>query len=93
MNRLEALQHQLGVNAEDIVRATRALEFAQRRKKSLEEQLVHATSETPVFSDRNATCKTCGADVRTEALFTAHYVITDWRYPNLGECPTKNVSL
>lgn len=34
-------------------------------------------------------CSLCRADISTEYLFAAHFVVTDLRYLNLGECPAR----
>lgn len=34
-------------------------------------------------------CSTCGEHLKTEADFAKHYVVTDPRYFNLGQCHTK----
>lgn len=34
-------------------------------------------------------CSFCGEPLPTEGAFARHFVVTDYRYPNLGECPAK----
>jgi hypothetical protein len=37
----------------------------------------------------NLNCSGCGVLLETEADFAQHFVLSDTRYLNLGECPTR----
>jgi hypothetical protein len=39
----------------------------------------------------NGSCSQCGIQLETEADFAKHYIISDIRYFNLGDCPTKRL--
>ena len=43
--------------------------------------------ESITFSDGKQSCSKCGTDLATEADFAKHYIISDVRYFNLGDCP------
>jgi hypothetical protein len=87
MNRIEALQRQQAKAHGELLAAQRAVTDAEDRLRRVESLLTHAQSDTPVSSTHNAACGACGEDVRTEALFSAHYVIPNWRLANIGHCP------
>ncbi len=77
MTRIEAYEYQLA-RTEDREYATY---LEGRIKLASSDQLVAAPDAPP------ATCGQCGADVRTERLFSEHFVIPNPQYPNLGDCP------
>ena len=87
MNKIEALDHQLDKAKKRVEDLRRDLGYAERSITSIEGHLRHANSETPVRAAGPTFCDTCGADVSTERLFSLHYVIPDYRYANLGNCP------
>lgn len=90
MNRIQALEIQKSKAEEIRDEAIKALEKAGRRVARVNSEIMHAQSETVVSTVMDVTCSECGADVRTERLFSEHYVIPDWRYANLGNCPNKS---
>ena len=89
MKKIEAIDWQRTQVIRELERARRVVDNLEIRLGHLDSAKQHAMSNTPVFSDRNATCIRCGADVRTERLFSEHYIISDPNYYNLGHCPNK----
>lgn len=88
MNRIEALRRKIADEESRIVAQRYALELSERTLRHLEFQLTHAQSDTPV-GDGTTRCSGCGEDVSTEAKFSQHYVIPDYRLANIGHCPNK----
>lgn len=56
----------------------------QRAADELERQ-IQGLHRTPC----QLKCAKCGKYLKTEADFAAHFIVTDERYLNLGECPVK----
>jgi hypothetical protein len=79
VNRIEAI-----LKARAVVLA----EIAERQAELtyLEGRLRAAVSDTPVSASGPTYCTACGADVSTELLFSLHFTVPDFHYPNLGEC-------
>lgn len=40
----------------------------------------------------NGVCSGCGEHLETEADFAKHFVVSDWRYRNIGACDKEKVS-
>lgn len=55
--------------------------------ETLDEATREAYQETPF----NRPCAYCGVLLATEADFAKHFIVTDRRYLNLGDCPNKLV--
>jgi len=94
MNKVEALKKQLAVEQARVTKAAKALQAAEWSVLFLEGEIRHAESDTPLRIGHDGTmvpvrCPTCGEDVSTERLFSQHFVIPDWRYPSIGNCPKR----
>lgn len=85
MNAIEALEKQYA-------EAVKASKEAFEHETHVRMMLDHARSDTCISHDGSPThCRTCGADVSTEALFNSHYVIPDYRYHRIGHCPSQTM--